>query len=175
MPPSTQARGAGSSAPVDFKEALLRAAEAAMEESTKRGSRGRREGPPRRRSGRVTLLIGSASLLALCLYVVVVRPGWFFAPAPPPEAPEVREASMRLALVREAMLVRQFEALNGRLPGSLRESGSLMEGVEYLLHPDGTFTLSGGAGATTVTLRSSDEVTEFLGNSMAVIQNRAGK
>jgi len=172
MPLTAQARVKGNRSPGDSKEALLQAAQAAMEDS--RRKRGERPAH-RRRASRATMLVAAGTLFALSVYLLAARPVWFFTPPPPPEPPEIQEASMRLTLVREAARIRQYRLANGQLPGSLEETGSPMQGLTYAPSGDGAFTLSGRARGQMLTLRSTDAVDAFLGNSFQIIQGRVGK
>lgn len=156
---------AGASNP---KEALLEAAQAALEDARRKAALpGRRRG-----TGVRTFLLGAGIVLfGLSVYILATRPAWFFTPPPPPEAPAIQEASIRLMLVREAARVRLFQLRNGRLPGTLAEAGSPMRQLAYDTS-DGTFRLAAQLGARTIRLSPTDSLAAFLGQSFRTISTR---
>lgn len=153
----------------ESKEALLNAAQAAVHEAKRKAASERRQ---TRHSSRVVLLVAAGALFASSVYLLAVRPAWFFTPPLPPDPPEVREASLRLTLAREAERVRRFHVARGRLPGTLAEAGGAVKGLDYEVRPDGTFAVRAPLGAGTLELRSTDRVDRFLDDSWQVIMNR---
>lgn len=157
------------------KEALLEAAQAALDdarEKATRQGRGRRWGESSLFARR--LLLGSGAVLfAASVYLLVARPAWFFEPAPIPETVEMREASVRLMLVREAHRIQRWRADNaGNLPATLAEAGSPVRGVDYERRGDGTFTLSAPHAGAQIRLSSTDSLPGFIGGSFAVLRQR---
>lgn len=156
----------------ESKEALLNAAQAAVDETKRKAASKRQQN---RHSSRVVLLVAAGALFGLSVYLLAARPAWFFTPPLPPEPPAVQEASLRLTLVREAERVRQFQQSNGRLPQTLAEAGGAVRDLEYEARPDGTFAVRAPLGATTLELRSTDQVDRFLGDSWQLIMGRGGR
>jgi hypothetical protein len=161
------ARAPAPARPHDSKAALLEAAQAAVQDVRQKEAATRE----RRHSSRVVLLIAAGALFALSIYLLAVRPDWFFTPPPPGESMEIQDASVRLMLAREAERVRQFAAANGRLPVSLAEAGSPVSGVEYE-RADNGFVLRTHFAGDTLALRSTDSLPQFLGNSVRTINDR---
>ena len=153
----------------ESKEALLTAAQAAVDDAKRKAASERRQ---TRHSSRVVLLVAAGALFALSIYLLAVRPSWFFTPPLPPDPPDVREASLRLTLAREAERVRQFHVAHGRLPETLAEAGAAVKGLEYEVRPDGTFAVRAPLGVSTLELRSTDQVDRFLGDSWQTIMNQ---
>jgi hypothetical protein len=154
----------------DQKEELLRAAQAALEDQKARAAT--RPGREASRAMRRGLLLVSLLLFGASVYLLAARPAWFFTPPPPTEPVAIREASLRLMLVREARRVEDFRRERGSLPASLAEAGSGVTGVSYAPHPDGTFSLSAVLGRDTLRLHSTDSTAAFLGESLRTITRR---
>jgi hypothetical protein len=154
------------------KQALLEAAQAAVSDARTRHEEGR----PKRTStsgSRRTLLALGLTLFGVGVYLIAARPPWFFVPPPPPETVEIRDASFRLTMVREAELIRRFQVAEGRLPATLAEAGSRVEGVVYEPAADGTFALRATVAGEVLAYRSTDSVSVFLGDSFGRILSRA--
>jgi hypothetical protein len=155
----------------DTKSVLYEAALEAVQDRAAQ-ARTRAEHQPRR--GRrfplvgVLLLIGAAGATLL-----IVRPVWLAGPTTlPPESPGVAAASMRVVLVRERDLVFTFQHRTGHLPASLAEAGSSAVGLEYRQDVAG-FSLTGHAGDSLITIRSTDSVATFLGDSFSRLRHRS--
>ncbi len=126
--------------------------------------------PPARRRGWLMVLLLLALVGALLL---LLRPVWLAGPqAPPPESPGIAAASLRLELLRERQRVFTFTRQHGHLPATLTETGSLGADIQYqATGPDG-FLLSGRVGDSLITLRSTDPLPTFLGESLRRFKNR---
>lgn len=155
-----------------MKEDLLAAAEAAVADRAAAEARARTSIARRTRWGVVGT--GLAIVAALLAYVLVGRPEWVFPRAPLAEHPEVSEASMRLALVRERQRVEAFLREHGRLPGSPQEAGATLAGVQLERGPANTFLVRVPHGVEMLELRSTERLETFLGNSLQVILSRGG-
>jgi len=156
------------------KEALLEAAQAALDDAREKAARqGRRRGSSL--FARRLLLVSGAALFAMSIYLLVARPVWFFDPAPVPETVELQEASVRLMLVREAHRIRRWRADNaGNLPATLAEAGSPVRGVTYERRSDGSFVLSASHAGSQIRLSSTDSLPGFIGGSFGVLRERDG-
>lgn len=151
----------------DSKTDLLEAARAVVKERNEKVAAAHLQPAVRKRVSVLTLL----SLAGLLL--VLLRPSWLAGPkAPPPESPAIREASVRLSMLRERQRVTDFAKQNGRLPISLAEAGSTAPGLGYEALPGQQFRLFAQAGDSLLVLRSSDSMPQFLGNSLKEIKNR---
>ncbi len=151
------------------KQELLVAAEAAVSETRGETAAG---GPGPARS-RPRLLISGATLIALLgTYVSVLRPEWVFPAEPVAESPQISEASMRLALVRERQRVEEYLRTHGRLPASLFEAGGRLPDATLSPGSANSFTVSVPHAGQLLELRSSDRLEDFLGNSLEIILSR---
>ena len=112
----------------------------------------------------VTIVAGSMILMS--------RPAWFFGPPAAVESPRVREASLRLAIAREAVRVERYRKATGALPSSLEQAGAGPTGLVYTRAGSESFTLAGTAGTIHLTYRSIDTLATFLGDSPEIIRHR---
>ena len=152
-----------------IKKDLLAAAEAVV--ATRRGPAGRARLHPRGSKSR--LLTSSLTLLALLgTYLFVLRPEWVFTAVPVAEAPEVSEASMRLALVRERQRVELYLQEHHQLPRSLAEAGGRLPGARLVASAGDRFGVTVPLAGTLLELWSTDNLETFLGNSLEVIVAR---
>ncbi len=154
----------------DQKRALLEAAQAAVDDAREK-ELARRRGGSTRASRAVVTVLGLA-LFGIGIYLLAARPAWFFTPPPPPETLEIREASVRLMLVREVERVKRYRAEHGRFPATLAEAGSQVQGLLFETRGDSAFRLISPWGEGTIGLSSTDSVGSFLGNSLKVIVSR---
>ena len=164
--PSTPAAAAQESRR-DSKTNLLEAARAVVQDRNEKVAAARMQPAVRKR-------VSFLSLLSLAgLLLILVRPSWLAGPkAPPPESPAIREASVRLSMLRERQRVADFAKQTGRLPASLAEAGSTAPGLGYEALPDQQFRIFAQAGDSLLVLRSTDLMSHFLGNSLREIKNR---
>lgn len=125
---------------------------------------------PRRRQRR----FGTLALLGVVgTIVLVLQPVWLVGPdAPPPESPAVATASLRLTLVRERGRVLAYQERFGRLPQTLTDAGVETSGLEYVRVGTTDFRMQARLGDSLLTLRATDSVGAFLGNTIKVIQAR---
>lgn len=158
-----------SNAPKDTKSVLYEAAVQAVQDRQAVKSR---SGPAPRTKRRRTLiplllLIGLAGAVLL-----LVRPTWLAGPmSVPRETPAVAAASLRVVLVRERDLVLRHLQRTGSLPATLEAAGGSV-GFDYIRHGS-AFTVTGHTGDSTITIRSSDSVVTFLGNSFDRLRRRS--
>ncbi len=153
----------------DTKQALYEAAQSALASEAERQREQRRQPRQRRRK----LIPGVFALtVAFSLYAVLTRPAWLQTPPPPPDTPAVQEANLRVIMYTQAMRVERFVEENGRLPTTLSEAHAAAEGTRLEALGDTAFTLHGTTGTVTLTLRSTDAMRDFLGNSFEVLASR---
>ena len=152
------------------KQALLDAAQDAVQDAHEKAAA--RRGGQRSNANRIFVTVLGLFCFGLGIYILAVRPAWFFTPPPPPESVQIQEASVRLMLVREASRVRQYRAAHGKLPATLAESGSPAGDVDYVTQSDSVFRLTTSWGEQRISLSSTDSVGRFLGNSLKIIASR---
>jgi hypothetical protein len=113
-------------------------------------------------------------LIALTAAVLLLlRPIWLVGPeAPPQETPAVAAASFRLTLLRERDRVFAYSRRNGHLPAKLAELGGEASNISFRSTGADQFVLSGIVGDSLITLRSTDTMSAFLGNTLQAIRNR---
>ena len=105
-------------------------------------------------------------LLALTIWVSMAPPA-FIKPAPAPlPTPQERESSIRFAMFIQAQQIESFRAANGRLPGTLEETGQPLNGIQYTILPGNQYALRSTAD-TAIRYASSDSLSRFLGESMS--------
>jgi hypothetical protein len=76
-----------------------------------------------------------------------------------------------VVLVRERDLLLTYQKRTGALPVNLADAGSTAPDLDY--RRDGTsFAVTGHAGDSSITIRSTDSVTAFLGDSFSRLRNR---
>lgn len=155
----------GNPSPEDRKRALLEAAQAAAEETGKRGTQAGSRPP--RREGSSPVSLGLAALASgFGIYMLVARPAWFLTPPPPPEPPALQEAALRLSLVREASRIEQFRATSGRLPATLEEAGSTVSGIVYQPADGTVYVIRAVTGRDTLSFVPGQPLEGFLGSSL---------
>jgi hypothetical protein len=152
------------------KQALLDAAQDAVQDAQEKATA--RRGGQSSNTSRIVVTVLGLAIFAVGIYILAIRPTWFFTPAPPPESVQIQEASVRLMLVREASRVRQYRAEHGKLPVTLEETGSPVSNVSYSLQGDSAFRLVTTWGEKTIGFSSTDSVGTFLGNSLKIIASR---
>lgn len=149
------------------KESLLDAAQAAVEAGQRSGPRSRRTGWGLRR----WLMMLSLGLSAALGWALLSRPPWLLTPPPDPEPVAIQEASIRLAMVREAHRIEAFRRMRGRLPATLLEAGGTMQAVEYVKTGAREWMLVHRAPEGDIRLGSGDDVMAFLGRSLSIISS----
>ena len=154
----------------DTKTNLYEAAVAAMRDVNEANAATRRAATTERAPAwrLVMLTVGLIGALLLLL-----QPAWLAGPVSlPQESAAVSSASLRLSLLRERQRVFDYSQAHGRLPTTLNEAGSARTDLHYQLVGAGDFTISGSAGDSLVTLRSTDSMKLFLGGSLHAIKYR---
>jgi hypothetical protein len=116
-----------------------------------------------------------ASWVVLLLLTGVSGYVWFGNPSwlrysPPPIAPELADAGMRMEIFQHALLVEEFYVSEGRLPNDLLEAGGPSGAVEYeqLGARDYRLALPGPEGE--VEYVSTETLETFLGNAAQIIR-----
>lgn len=159
--------------PTPEKKALLEAYEEALK------APGAPEAPPRRSRSDGGLhpltLIAIAALIALAAWLAVARPGFVFARGTPDEPRAVRDASLRLAMAMQFQRVLRYRDSTGGLPDRLTDVGPVVSGVRYEPIPPDQFTLVGENGDIVLTLRSSDQLRDFVGSAYQVLESRGAR
>jgi hypothetical protein len=161
----------------ESKKALLQAFDQVLKtQAAERDEAERAARAQRLARGRSRAVTWSAVLILLCTaaYLWVERPTWLF-PAPPlPESTAIREASLRISLANAAQHIERYRQQHHRLPATLREAGTLSSGIGYEISGDGSaYQLQGMNGPVRLTLRSTDALPAFLGNSFDIITRRS--
>ena len=164
------ARTSGALRLEDRKRALLEAAQTAVQDAHDKAAQ--RRGRTSSNVSRIVVTVLGLGIFGVGIYILAMRPTWFFTPPPPPESVQIQEASVRLMLVREASRIRQYKAAHGRLPATMVEAGSSAGNVDYTRQGDSTFRLVTSWGEQTIVLSSTDSVGPFLGNSLKIIASR---
>lgn len=166
----TDARPSGALSGEAQKQALLDAAQAAVQDASEKAAS--RRNRTTSNTPRIVLTVLGLALFAVGIYLLAARPVWFFTPPPEPESGQIQEASVRLMLVREASRVRRYRSEHGKLPATLAEAGSSVTALNYTPQGDSTFQLAAPWGGRAITLASTDSVGPFLGNSLKIIASR---
>ena len=164
------ARTSGALRLEERKQALLDAAQDAVQDANDKAAQ--RRGRSGSNTSRIIVTVLGLLIFGAGIYVLAIRPAWFFTPPPPPESVQIQEASVRLMLVREAGRIRNYRAAHGRFPASLEDAGSTVSTIDYSTQGDSAFRLVTTWGEQTIGLSSSDSVGPFLGNSLKIIASR---
>lgn len=155
---------------MDTKEALLDAAQNALESEAEL-QRARNREPKHRRRRRV--LPGVFALtVAISLYALLTHPAWLQTPPLPSDPPAVQEANLRIVMYTQAMRVETFVAQYGRLPATLSEAHAAAESTWLEPLEGNAFALHGTIDSVELTLRSTDVFRDFLGDSFEVLAAR---
>lgn len=153
--------------PSPEKRALLEAFNAVVQATGSGPSGGER----RRSLHPVTLL--SLGVLAVVLgWLIAAQPEWVFVKPAPGQSPALREASLRLAMALEFERIERFQDSTGRFPTRLNETGQPVGNLTYTTTQFGGFVLEGADADLHLTLRSSDSLPAFVGNSYEVLSTR---
>ncbi len=121
--------------------------------------------PPPRRPVRGGLVVAGALSYLFLAYMWIGKPDWLFAPDAPPHPLNV-EAALRMELYLHGAALHDHLAATGRLPFTLDEVSTPESVVEYQRMGDSTWVLRGTEGSVSLTLRSTDPLEPFLGNSL---------
>ncbi len=158
------------------KQALLEAFDSVLKQQAENREAERREEAARRRSrNRVRPTVWAAAVLALflCTYLYIERPEWLFPTSAPPESVAIQEASLRIGMANVAQHVERYRQRRGRLPRTLVEAGTQVEGIIYQPVDSTAWRLIGSHAGIELTLASREALTRFLGNSFEVISRRS--
>lgn len=158
------------------KQALLEAFDSVLKRQAEEREAEQREAEIRRRGqGRVrpSLWALLAVVMFLCTYLYVERPDWLFTASTPPESVAISEASLRIGMANVAQHVERFRQRTGRLPRTLLEAGTQMDGIAYQPLDSADWRLVGAHAGVELTLASREPLSRFLGNSFEVISRRS--
>jgi hypothetical protein len=162
-----------SGSPTPEKKALLDAYEEALKAPRAPDAPPRR---PRSDGGlHVLTLIAIAALVGLAAWLAIARPGFVFERGAPNEPRAVRDASLRLAMAMQYQRVLRYRDSTGGLPDRLTEVGPVVSGVRYEPIPPDQFTLVGENGDVVLTLRSTDQLRDFVGSAYQVLESRGAR
>jgi len=158
------------------KQALLEAFDSVLKKQAEDREAEQREAAARRQSrNRVRPSVWAAGALALflCAYLYIERPEWVFPASAPPESVAIQEASLRIGMANVAQHVERYRQRSGKLPGTLLEAGTQVEGIAYQPLDSTEWRLVGSHAGIELTLASREPLSRFLGNSFEVISRRS--
>ncbi|HEU4801251.1 MAG TPA: hypothetical protein VFS94_11550 [Gemmatimonadales bacterium] len=156
--------------PTPEKKALLDAYEQALKSPQAPEPSPRR---PRSDGGLHPLtLVAIAALIALAAWLAIARPGFVFDRGAPDEPRSVRDASLRLAMAMQYQRVLRYRDSAGGLPDRLTDVGPVVSGIRFEPIPPDQFTLVGENGDVVLTLRSTDQLRDFVGGAYQVLESR---
>jgi hypothetical protein len=162
--------GPGSAGPTPEKRALIEAYDQALRAGAEQQAAARTEAAPRRR--RPLLVVSLVMLALIAAFLVIARPEWVVPGRRPAESAAVQDASLRLGLAMQAQRIRRYQRERGQLPPTLADAGAAADWIRYERIPPDRFALHGENGAARLTLRSTDAIEAFVGNSFQIIQQR---
>ncbi len=118
---------------------------------------------------RLTILVG----IALLAWLWITRPAWVFGPRPPSYTAAEAQAAARYGIVLQQYRIEQYRRRHGSLPTTLTSLGPSV-GVAVDFAPLGStdYRLSATVDSVTVVFVSGMAVDSFLGNSLAILQQR---
>jgi hypothetical protein len=157
------------------KQALLEAFDSVLKQQADlREAEQRADAARRRNRNRVRPIVWAAAVLALflCAYIYIERPEWVIPASVPPESLAIQEASLRIGMANVAQHVERFRQRQGKLPRTLLEAGTHVEGITYQPLDSTEWRLIGSHGGVELTLASREPLPRFLGNSFEVISRR---
>jgi hypothetical protein len=158
------------------KQALLEAFDSVLKQQAEgREAEQREQAARRRKRNRVRPAIWAAAVLVLflCTYLYIERPEWLFPASVPPESVAIQEASLRIGMANVAQHVERYRQRRGKLPRTLLEAGTQVEGIVYQPLDSTEWRLLGSHGGVELTLASREPLPKFLGNSFEVISRRS--
>jgi hypothetical protein len=157
------------------KQALLEAFDTVLKKQAEVREAERRVFTEQRRKRnrvRPSLWVAACFTMFLSAYLYIERPEWLFPTAAAPERVAIKEASLRIGMANVAQHVERYRQRTGRLPRTLSETGTQVDGITY--QPlDSTWRLVGRNGGVEIALASSDPLPRFLGNSFELIARRS--
>jgi hypothetical protein len=158
------------------KQALLEAFDSVLKKQAEdREAEQREAADRRRRQNRVRPTIGALAGLAvlLCVYLYLDRPEWLFPSSTPPESVAIKEASLRIGMANAAQHVERFRQQTGKLPKTLAEAGTRVDGIAYQAIDSADWRLVGTHDGIELSLSSREPLSRFLGNSYQLISRRS--
>jgi hypothetical protein len=161
--------------PSTQKQALLEAFDTVLKQQAEAREAELRESAARRRDRRQirpSLMALAVLVLMLCSYLYIERPEWLFPSASPPESGVIKEASLRIGMANAAQHVELYRHRTGKVPATLAEAGTRVQGMVYQPVGADGWRLVGTNAGIELTLSSQDSLSRFLGNSFEVIARR---
>jgi hypothetical protein len=158
------------------KQALLEAFDSVLKQQAEdRETEQREEAARRRNRNQVRPTVWAAAVLALflCAYLYIERPEWVFPASAPPETVAIQEASLRIGMANVAQHVERYRQRRGKLPRTLLEAGTQVEGIIYQPLDSTEWRLIGSHAGVELTLASREPLSAFLGNSFELISRRS--
>lgn len=157
--------------PQDTKSVLYEAAMQAVQDRAQVAKARVERKPRKKRRGTLMPLLAVIGLFGAIL--LLWRPDWLEGPTSVPlETPSVAAASMRVVLVRERDIILRYLQRTGSLPATLEAAGSSTAGLDYV-RAGSEFSVTGHTGDSSITIRSSDSVVAFLGDSFDRLRHRS--
>jgi hypothetical protein len=156
------------------KKALLEAFDTVLKTQAEVRQAERTAADARRRSrgfSRLLMVVCATIIVFASVYLYVERPEWVF-PAPPPESPAMREASLRISMANAAQHIERYRQQTGQLPMTLQQAGAHGAGIRYERTTAGYRLLGEGDGVR-VALNSGEPLSRFIGRSFEVISRRS--
>jgi hypothetical protein len=157
------------------KQALLEAFDGVLKKQAEDREAERREAETRRRNrrqARPAIWASAALALFLCAYLYVERPEWLFPASAPPEPVVITEASLRIGMANVAQHIERYRQRTGKLPSTLRETGTDVAGITYQPVDSAAWRLSGSHAGIELVLTSGEPLARFIGNSFEMINRR---
>jgi len=156
------------------KQALLEAFDSVLKTQAEERLAARREAEARRNTGRIrpSILVLAVFSIFLCTYLYIERPGWLFPGAGPIESVAIKEASLRIGMANVAQHIERYRQQNGKVPRTLAEAGTQIQGMTYAPVDSTGWRLLGTHGGIELTLDSGEPLPKFLRNSFEVIARR---
>jgi hypothetical protein len=157
------------------KQALLEAFDSVLKQQAEDREAQQREAAARQRNrNRVRPTVWAAAVLTvfLCTYLYIEQPEWLMPSSAPPESVAIQEASLRIGMANVAQHVERYRQRTGRLPRTLLEAGTHVEGMTYQPLDSTDWRLIGAHRGIELTLASREPLPKFLGNSFEVISRR---
>ena len=157
------------------KQALLDAFDSVLKQQAEDREAELREAEARRRGRNQTrpaFLAAAFVVLGLCGFLYLQRPDWLFPAAVTPETVAIKEASLRIGMANAAQHIEQFHRRTGRLPATLTDAGTQVEGLSYQPLDTAAWRLTGTHEGIELTLASGEPLARFIGNSFQVIARR---
>jgi hypothetical protein len=157
------------------KQALLEAFDSVLKKQAEDREAELREAEARRlghNRARPAFLALAFAVLGLCGFLYFQRPEWVFPPDVTPETVAIKEASLRIGMANAAQHIERFHRRTGKLPATLTDVGTQVDGLSYQTIDSASWRLTGTHEGIELTLASSEPLAHFIGNSFQVIARR---